>query len=184
MNKYLALVLLTSLTACGSLNIFSAKESAPVSQVQEAAMRSDICPQIETREGAAIYKLTSGKGDSPLEVRYVASFTELQRECSIEGQTMRIKIGLEGKVVLGPQGSAGTLTLPIRMALVKGVSDNPIATKFYQLPVGIPANAANVFFSHIDGEIVIPLPPPEDVVDMTIYIGFDSKGATTPKKKK
>ncbi|WP_216072652.1 hypothetical protein, partial [Acinetobacter baumannii] len=70
-------------------------------------------------------------GEGPTELRYQATITDLARECRIEGQTMIVKVGIEGRVLTGPKAEGNArLTLPIRMAVTRGLSQS-VWTRLY-----------------------------------------------------
>jgi hypothetical protein len=188
MRKILA-ILPFLLAGCGTLGFGSKKETVPeapkvISSADKEGIRNDLCPSIDLRDGAATLRITAG-GDGPLDVRYQASFGEIARECFIEGNTFRIKIGVEGRAVSGPKGGAGAITLPIRIALVKGVS-TPVWSKLYKVPVQLNATSNGAIFTIIENDVTFPLPSPEELQSMEIYVGFDTKGdgGKQPKKKK
>lgn len=181
------LVLLTVLSGCGSVNFLGGSKdevasASPkvISSSDKEGIRSELCPSVDVRDGAAVYRLTSG-GDGPGDVRYQATFTEMARECFIEGNIFRIKIGLEGRVVVGPKGGAGTLTLPIRMAMIKGLN-TPVWSKLYKVAVPVQVNGGA--FVLVENELSFPLPKPEELQAMEIYVGFDPKGDLVMDKKK
>ena len=49
---------------------------------------------------------------------------------------MTIKLGVQGRIILGPGGGPGQVDVPLRFALVEeGMQPKTIWTKFYQVPV-------------------------------------------------
>ena len=185
-NKFIILSAFLTLTGCGSMSFFGGgKDEAPatpkvISSSDREGIRSELCPSVDVRDGAAVYRLTSG-GEGPGDVRYQATFTEMARECFIEGNTFRIKIGVEGRVVVGPKGAAGTLTLPVRLALVKGLN-TPVWSKLYK--VTVPVQMSGGAFVLVENELSFPLPKPEELQAMEVYVGFDPKGDLASVKKK
>ncbi len=119
-------------------------------------LNPDACPRIEVRDGSAVWRQG---GEGPTELRYQGTITDLARECRIDGQTMTIRVGIEGRVLVGPKGDAGSVTLPIRVAVTRGLS-NPVWTRLYQVPIQIPAGAPSVAFTQVEDQVSFPLPPP------------------------
>ena len=73
-------------------------------------------------------------------VRQQASITKTARECQVAGNTLAIKVGVAGRVVAGPKGGAGTVTLPIRVAVVKQVGGiGPLYSNLFKVPVTVTA---------------------------------------------
>ena len=53
-----------------------------------------------------------------LSLRYQATFVRAARECRVKGKDVNIKVGVQGRIILGPAGGPGELTVPLRYALV------------------------------------------------------------------
>ncbi len=66
------------------------------------------------------------------------------------GNMVSIKVGIQGRVILGPQGAPGTVDVPIRYAVVfDGVPQRTITTKLERISVTVPPDDPNVLFSHV-----------------------------------
>jgi len=144
------------------------------------------CPTVEIRQGAATYSQSGpDNGSTALSLRYQANFLRGARECALRAGTVNMKVGVEGRVILGPAGSPGTLTLPVRLALVReGVEPKTIWTKFYMVPVNVPSGESNVTFTHVEEDLSFPMPSAADFDAYVIYVGFDPDGAALEQKKK
>lgn len=145
------------------------------------------CPSMDIRQGASTLLVNaSGDGSDALALRYQGTFVRAARECRVQNGQLSIKIGVQGRLVLGPAGVPGEVTVPVRMALVKEtLSDStPLWTKLYMVPVTISPSLANVEFTTISDDLTLPMPKPADLDQMTIYIGFDPAGAEMEKRKK
>jgi len=143
------------------------------------------CPTVEIRQGAATYSQSGpDNGSTALSLRYQANFLRGARECALRAGTVNMKVGVEGRVILGPAGSPGTLTLPVRLALVReGVEPKTIWTKFYMVPVMISPGQPNVLFTHVEEDMSFPKPPGDDLDKYVVYAGFDPDSAEAEKKK-
>jgi hypothetical protein len=134
-------------------------------------LQDSLCPRIEVRDGSNVWRQG---GEAPTELRFQATITDLARECRIEGQTMIVKVGIEGRVLSGPKAEGGArLTLPIRVAVTKGFSQS-IWTRLYSVPIEVPVNSPHVAFTQIEDQVVFPLPSPEDLKEYIIFVGFDT----------
>src|SRR5215467_11867306 len=144
------------------------------------------CPTVEIRQGAATFSQSGpDNGSAALSLRYQANFLRGARECTLRAGTVNMKVGVEGRVILGPAGSPGTLTLPVRLALVKeGVEPKTIWTKFYMVPVNVPSGESNVTFTHVEEDLSFPMPSAAELDAYVIYVGFDPDGAALEQKKK
>jgi hypothetical protein len=145
------------------------------------------CPGVDYRQGAATYNITDSKSteNAALNVKYLASFVKTARECDVRGDNVTIKVGVQGRVVVGPAGSPGTVTIPLRYALVKeGIEPMVLWTKFFPVTVTIPSTNLNVPFSHIEEEMTVPIPPAEQLAAYVVYIGFDPESLKAAEKPK
>jgi hypothetical protein len=80
---------------------------------------------------------------------------------------------VQGRLVAGPEGKAGTVTLPIRVAVTDG--DNVLFTELTQHPVTLAAAAQPTQFV-FSKQVTVP----SNVSGLTkVFIGFDEG----PKKK-
>ena len=143
------------------------------------------CPSVEVREGAATYAMHApGDDQSALSVRMQATFGQTARECHVNAGVLTIKVGVQGRIIVGPAGGTGDVNVPIRYAVVQeGVEPKTIWTKFYQIPVNVPPGSNNVPFSHVMEDIALPLPKTAELDAYVIYIGFDPAGLVEPKAK-
>jgi hypothetical protein len=145
------------------------------------------CPGIDYRQGAATYNITDSKSteNAALNVKYLASFVKTARECDVHGDNVTIRVGVQGRVVVGPAGSPGTVTIPLRYALVKeGLEPMVVWTKFFSFNVSIPSTNLNVPFTHIEEEMTVPIPKADELAAYVIYIGFDPDSLKAPEKPK
>jgi hypothetical protein len=66
------------------------------------------CPQINVPAGTSAYAAYAGGLDSA-NIRFQARISDFARECTLNpGNTVTIKIGVQGLVVLGEKGAPGT----------------------------------------------------------------------------
>lgn len=141
------------------------------------------CPGATIRQGAGAWAQNAGAG--PTNVRYQASIVQIARECAVLGSTMTIKVGVEGRLVVGPKGGPGNVTVPIRIALVQeGAQPRPIVSKFYSVQVNVPAGATQVPFTQVDDDLTFPIPADKNLEKYVIYVGFDPQGAAPVAKAK
>ena len=156
--------------------------SSPASQ---AAAGADIeCPSVEYRQGAATLAVNSpGAENTALSLRYQASFTQTARECILRGNNLTIKVGVQGRVVVGPAGGPGSIGIPLRYALVReGAEPKTLWTKLFTVPVTIPENQLNLPWLHIEEEMTVPRPASDELEAYVIYIGFDPEGGAAKPK--
>jgi hypothetical protein len=174
-----------------SSNDSSASNAAsPTASASPAPVNNDDvpCPDTAVRNGATtlIVGSTDGQGEpSPLDVRYQGSIGRIDRECHVVAGTMRIKVGVEGRVITGPAGGPGNLNVPLRVAVVQeGINPVTVTTQLDEVPVTIDNAVGHVTFTHIYPDVSFPLPHPLGRLDSyKVYIGFDPIGAHQKKRR-
>ena len=127
-----------------------------------------------------------GEEPSALDLRYQATIVRTARECHVNSGIMTMKVGVEGRVITGPAGGAGTVDVPIRLAVVQeGVNPKTILSRFASVQVVVAGASDRVPFVHVDPEISFPLPQPASNIDAyVVYVGFDPAGAQQERRKK
>lgn len=141
------------------------------------------CPGVTVRSGAATLGVnTPGADPSPTNLRFQATISQTARECAVSAGSMTMKIGIQGRVILGPAGTAGKFEVPMRLALVReGIEPRTIWTKLYRVPVTISPGESNVPFVQVEEGMTFPVPGREDLEAYVVYVGFDPN-ALAPEK--
>ncbi len=154
---------------------------ADQANAQQKAVEVD-CPGVAIREGASTLMVNPPNVDpTPLNLRYQGTIVRTARECAVLGATITLRVGIQGRVILGPQGGPGQLEVPLRYALVKeGPEPKTVWTKVHRVNVVIPPDRPNVSFSHVEEDMTVPMPPGNEIDDYVVYVGFDPK-AEEPK---
>jgi hypothetical protein len=142
-------------------------------------------PDVTVRQGASTLTNSSNPSEpTATNLRYQVTIGTTARECRLEpGNMLSIKVGMEGRVILGPEGAPGTINVPIRFAVVEdGIDPKTIVTKLDRVPVTVPPNDGNVLFSHVTDGLVFPMPKGAAIDSYIVYIGFDAFAADENKK--
>src|SRR5262249_4731141 len=84
-----------------------------------AADPNQECPVTDIRAGASTLPFNTGTETSANSLRYQATIARLARECAVHGKTMTVKVGVQGRVVVGPAGGPGQIEVPLRYAVVQ-----------------------------------------------------------------
>lgn len=133
------------------------------------------CPPVQVRGGAAAWQVTDPQDGG---VRYQATLGQFSRECRFTAPDMNIRIGIQGRVLLGAKGGPGKVNVPIRLAVVEeGPEPKSVWTKFYSVPVEIGAGVMQVDFGIVADDVNFPRPTPAASERYVIYVGFDPQGA-------
>jgi hypothetical protein len=144
---------------------------------------SDVeCPSIQVRNGASTWQMPTGGATTDL--RYQASLGQMARECALLGDTMTVKVGIEGRLLVGPKGATGNIEVPLRLALVQeGPRPKSVWTKFYAVPVNLQPGQSGTAFTHVEDDLTFVMPPSKDISAYVIYVGFDPQGLNARKKR-
>jgi hypothetical protein len=146
------------------------------------------CPTVAIRQGASTLAIAS-KTQEPTasDLRYQLTLTDTARQCALEGPEIRMRVGVQGRVLVGPAGAPNQVDVPLRYAVVQeGVEPKTITSKFRRLPVSMPPGAPHVLFTDIEEDLRFPLPSIKALEAYVVYIGFDQAGdrAKPAAKKK
>ncbi|HZR87736.1 MAG TPA: hypothetical protein VFB02_13075 [Bradyrhizobium sp.] len=143
------------------------------------------CPPVGIRAGASTYAVAApGKEAVGNDVRFQATISRTARECVKAGGDITARIGIQGRVIVGPAGAPASVEVPLRVAVVLGgVTEKVIATKAYRTNVEI-GEQDSVPFSLVVDDLVFPEPSGADIDKYIFYIGFDPQAlAPEPKAK-
>src|SRR6266481_6461852 len=144
------------------------------------------CPGVDIRTGASTMNIAAKAADATAgDLRYQLSFGQTARECAVQGGAMSIKVGVQGRVILGPMGSPGQVDVPLRYAVVReGPQPKTVATKFKRLAVTVPPGQTHVQFVDIEEGLSFPVPPKPELDAYVVYVGFDEIGDKNEKMPK
>lgn len=137
-------------------------------QVRESELRA-YCPRLMLREGTAYYNSYQRGGEQdPTKVIYQAAITDVTRKCSYTANGATMTVAAAGKIVPGPLGSAGSITMPIRVAVVRG--DQVLDSRLHQYTVQVTDTSGATQFIFNDPNVLIPTPVDGSV---QVFVGFD-----------
>jgi hypothetical protein len=144
----------------------------------------DVCPAVDVRPGTSSLAFTAPGGEGAMGLRYQATLGQTARECHAIGGNLNMKVGVQGRIILGPAGGPGTIEVPLRLALVQeGPSPKTHWTKLYRIPVTIAEGVPNVTFTHVEEDLTVPMPTGNTIESYVIYVGFDALSAKEQPKR-
>lgn len=144
------------------------------------------CPYMQIREGASTL-IINGPGDNAaMSLKYQGTFVRAARQCAVVAGQMVMKVGVEGRIILGPLGGPGQINVPVRIAIVddKPSSTKTILTKLIIIPVTVQSADDSPVFSHVEDGLSFPLPSSSELENYTVYIGFDPIAAGEQKHER
>ncbi|MGB3271563.1 MAG: hypothetical protein WBA66_01530 [Xanthobacteraceae bacterium] len=145
-------------------------EAPPPPQADEPT-----CPSVLIRQGASTYAVgVPGQEASGTSLRYQGTITRTARDCTLSGGEVRARLGIQGRVIVGPAGAPPSVELPLRVAVVaEGVNPRTIFTSAYRTTVAVPEGDGNVSYSLVAEDIVYPVPAGSEGDSYVFYVGFD-----------
>lgn len=192
---------------------FGKKDATPPPPPDPKVLSSQLqayCPKVTLRDGTAFFNTYAKSGPKPkkktdvaaeeaaqpaadaaganqpddsAKIIYQASITDVTRDCSRANGSLSMKIAVAGKVVPGPMFTPGTITMPIRIAVMHGTEVLYSQLHSYQVQVTDPSSATQFVFT--DSNVVVPEPTAKDY---QAYAGYDEGGPKVatdkPRKKK
>src|SRR3954469_2485614 len=144
------------------------------------------CPGVEVRNGAATLSIAApGVEAGPMTTRYQGTIADTAREGAPLGGVMTMKVGVQGRVLLGPAGAPGNVDVPLRIAVVQeGVNPKTIVSKFYRVPVQVQPGQTSVPYAQVEQDLTFPMPPPAVLEAYVVYVGFDPNSAPAKPERK
>ena len=156
-------------------NFFSGSSAKGPQAVANAQPDVD-CPFIDIRQGASTLTIPPPPpdgGNEAMTLKYQGTFVRAARECALVTGNVVMKIGVEGRVIIGPSGGPGQIDVPLRIAVVEETTAHTklIFTKLIRIPVTVASATENPTFTHIEEGVTFPMPANLD--NYIVYIGFD-----------
>jgi hypothetical protein len=152
--------------------------TAPPS-VPEASTGVVDCPSVAVIPGAAALRsYAGGRGESPEALRSQLAIVDVARECiGRPDGSIVVKVGVEGRALIGPAGSAGQLEAPVRFVIKRG--DAVLANRSKRATVAIPQGGLQGTFTVVEDGLVVP----PNTGDFDIEVGLGAGPAERPARK-
>jgi len=192
--------LLALLTGCSTLGIGGNSEKQPGADITVAPQTGAAtaaptggqtyvagkCPQAVIRDEDSVYRTyAKGAKDDASQLIYQASLAQATRQCTTDGTSLGINVVAQGRLVAGPMGSSGKVTLPIHVAVMD--NDNALYSKTIMYTAEIPPGETTAQFLFTDNDIQVAGGSGGFTI---VQIGFDQgpqkpvKGAKPVHKKR
>ena len=130
------------------------------------------CPQVVAwpRDRLLTIYQAGHVGDSNAVV-HRGEITKMARDCQLLPDRVIVKYGFAGRVLLGPKGGPGSVSLAVHVR-VAGAQQNTLATDKMTVTTTIPAGGPAGYFS-IVREIAFPIVVGTRPEDYKIFVGFE-----------
>jgi hypothetical protein len=138
------------------------------------------CPQIYMKDADAIYRSYAGgarTGDAE-KLAYQASIANYTRQCTLNETNLTMTVVAQMRVLAGPAGNSGNVTLPVRITVLDG--EDVLYSEVTNFPANVSSTAATQVLFRKDG---IKLPVGSGAL-VRVNIGFDQGAPKGGKKKK
>ena len=137
------------------------------------------CPKIFMQDGTAFHRTYAKGGDGdPQKIVYQASFAQTTRACTVNEQALNITVVAQGRLIAGPMGGPGRVSLPVLIEVKDG--ETVLYSQVTRFDAEMPGNDPVQFIFRKD-DISIPGGAGKQA---RVYIGFDSSPQKAPAKKR
>ncbi len=163
-------------------SFFSHSSANSPQQATNSPNANVYCPYIEIREWAATLTIPppppDGTNDA-MSLKYQGTFVRAARDCAVAADQLVMRVGIEGRIILGPAGGPGQIDVPLRIAVVDEETSGSklIVTRLIHLPVTVESPSENPTFTHIEEGLSFPMPSAVTLENYVVYIGFDPLAA-------
>ncbi|ACB94382.1 hypothetical protein [Beijerinckia indica] len=167
-------------------SLLGLRSSATTADGKEEVSRI-ACPEVILLDGDAA-KRVYASGEDNASLRYQVSINDAARECAREGDELAIKVGVRGKVLLGPVGSPGTFNVQLRVAIIDEAEKDEIFSKIYRTNVTIAPGQTEGVYTLISDVLKMEFRHEQADQDYSIKIaladGSASASAPAPRRKR
>jgi hypothetical protein len=137
---------------------------------------SSHCPQVVAwPRDRLLTTYQPGHAGDQLAIVHRGEITKMARECQLYSDRVVVKYGFAGRVLLGPKGAPGTVTLPVSIR-VAGAQQNTLATDKMSVTTTVPPDSPAGYFSMVR-EIAFPIVVGTRPEDYKVFVAFDQAKA-------
>lgn len=165
-------------TKLGNLLAFNSNNAPGGAPASAAGPRID-CPIVQIEPGSSAFR---AGGESSASVRYQISIGDVARECARQGDNLAIRVGVETTTVLGPAGSPGTFSAPLRVTVRRQFDEHVLASKTYRVGATVGASAP-VVTTLVADPLLIPFTNEHAADDYEVVLSF-GEGPAAPRRKR
>lgn len=130
------------------------------------------CPRLSVSPRAShltIYE--DGRAGDGLAIKHRGEITKTARECRIEPGRVTVKYGFSGRVLLGPRGKAGNVSLPVNV-IVTDSKREKITGDTMNVAVAVAVDNPIGYFSTVR-TVTFAIPEGTRPGEFELFVGFD-----------
>lgn len=177
-------LLATALSACSMGNLFGGGGASPTAALANTSATSEEiarsapmlpaiateCPPIKVRPGQeALFSYVNNAEPNPRRLRFQAVLDKQSRNCVVSNGLITVRMGVVGRLLLGPAGQNEQVNLPLRFSVER--EDVALYSERYDIPVQVSAAAQSAEFVKVVENVNIPYVGGENI---TIWVGFEN----------
>ena len=147
--------------------------AAQISQVQSTALPAIAtqCPPIKVRLGGeAIFSYANNRVSDAQALKYQAVIDGQSRNCVVSNGLITVKMGVVGRLILGPSNTRNSETLPVRFVVER--NEVAVFSQLYEIPLTVTPPDRSTEFVKVVENVAIPYLGGENIV---IWVGFDPR---------
>lgn len=130
------------------------------------------CPRLTARPSESnITFYEPGRTGDGLAIMHRGEITKTARECRVEAGRVTVKYGFSGRVLLGPRGQSGTVSLPINVIVTDGANAK-VAADAVKLDVAVALDKPIGYFSAVR-EVSFPVAEGARPGEYELFVSFD-----------
>ncbi len=130
------------------------------------------CPRLSiSPRGGHLTIYEDGRAGDGLAIMHRGEITKTARECQIEPGRVTVRYGFSGRVLLGPRGKAGNVTLPVNI-VVTDTKREKIASDTVSVGAGVAVDNPIGYFSTVRS-LTFPIPEGTRPGEFEVFVGFD-----------
>ena len=112
-----------------------------------------------------------GRAGDGLGVMHRGEITRTARECSIQGNRVTVKYGFSGRILLGPRGRPGAITLPVQVSVLDSKRAS-LASDRASVDASVTLDNPIAYFSLVR-TVVFEVPQGSRAGDIDVFVGFE-----------
>jgi hypothetical protein len=112
-----------------------------------------------------------GRVGDGLAVMHRGEITKTARECQVEQNTVTVKYGFSGRVLLGPKGKAGNITMPLSV-FVTDAKREKVTNEKLKVDVSVAVDKPIGYFS-IVRTVTFTVPEGARPGEFELFVGFE-----------
>ena len=132
------------------------------------------CPTIGILDGTQVQRVMAPGATGNEGLRYQYSLHDVGRECSLSSGRIGVKVGANGRVLLGPVGAAGRFDVPLRVVVFSDADQKPVQSKLFRVPATVAGGQSSVPFEFVSEMIDVPVAAGRTAADYSIKVGIDA----------